>query len=162
MKGANVSKILDKMGNKIPDSVVSLVHSMQKDSTAQPFSEKSLAKARKILNGMVEEAQNRLDEKEIECKEFENRNRKAWVATRKDQARLAEQITGHIGVINKCEQGIQMCSEMIDEVKDTMQKEFEMYMKIHKADAAEMTLRMDDLAVAQFILSFTICDDKKP
>jgi len=150
------------MGKRMPDEVVSLVHSMQKDSTVQPFSEKSLAKARKILNGMVEEAQNRLDEKDIECKEFENRNRKAWAATRKDQARLAEQITGHIGVINKCEQGIQMCSEMIDEVKDTMQKEFEMYMKIHKADAAEMTLRMDDLAVAQFILSFTICDDKKP
>merc|ERR1712224_615753 len=125
MKHANVTDILDKMGKRMPDEVVSLVHSMEKTSTIkthgkQPFSEKSLAKARMILNGMVEEAQDRLDEKEIECKEFENRNRKAWAAARADQARLAEQITGHITVIGKCETGIQVCTKMIDEVKDTM------------------------------------------
>jgi len=164
LRDANVTEVMDKMGERMPDEVVSLVHSMQKTSqkAAQPFSEKSLAKARKILNGMIEEAQNRLDEKEIECKEFENRNRKAWDATRKDQARLAEQITGHIGVIGKAEQGIKMCDDMIDDLKETMQKEYEQYMKIKKADDAEMALRLDDLAVADFILSFTICDDKKP
>merc|ERR1719207_467357 len=128
-----MDNLQEKMGNKMPNEVVSLVHSMRKDSTVQPFSEKSLAKARKILNGMVEEAQDRLDEKEIECKEFENRNRKAWAATRADQSRIAEQITGHIAVIGKSESGIQAAEDMIDDLKDVHQKEEEQYNKIKAA-----------------------------
>ena len=75
MRHQNVTLILDKIGKRMPDEVVSLVKSTLHSGKQDPqFSEKSIAKARKILNGMVEEAQGRLDLKDIECKEFYQRN----------------------------------------------------------------------------------------
>lgn len=164
MQHMNVHEIMNKMGNRMPSEVVSLVKSSQQvgQNSSQPFSEKSIAKARRILNGMVEEAQGRLDVKDISCKEFYSRNRLAWTAARADQARLGEQITDLIRLIGDSNQGIQRVNDEIqglEEDRDRQTKEFE---DMKAADETEMISRKDDLAVAEFILSFTICSDKKP
>merc|ERR1719473_90198 len=57
------------------------------------FSEESLQKARKILNGMIETAQVELDAKTIECVEFRNRNRGQLEQVVADIARLTAQIS---------------------------------------------------------------------
>jgi len=84
-----------RLEGKLPVDVASLVHVVNiegKSKSQQPFAEESLAKARKYLNEMVEKAWHELDDKLIECKEFEDKNRGTFEQVMTDIARLAEQI----------------------------------------------------------------------
>merc|ERR1719443_677490 len=103
----DAQEVVEKMGDKIPAEVAALVKSTKHHRSDQPFSEKSLQKARKILNGMVEEAQVQLDKKMISCKEFYDRNRGAYGQVRTDLSRLGEQIADLIRLQGDSNKGIQ-------------------------------------------------------
>merc|ERR1719310_1384586 len=161
-KRMDAEEVVEKMGDQMPAQITALVKSSQKQHTGQPFSEESLTKARKILNGMVEDAQGRLDKKMIACKEFYDRNRGTFKQIRTDLARLGEQIADLIRLIADSNKGIQETDATIAALEEERAMKTKEYMTIKSADDIEMTSRRNDLAVAEFILKFTVCSDKKP
>jgi len=99
----SVSQVMRSVGNKLdvdhaiekiekknlPSDVVALVKaSGTKEHSSQPFSEASLDKARVALNGLVEASWKELDDKIIECKEFEEQNRGTFDQVTTDISRL--------------------------------------------------------------------------
>merc|ERR1719446_1317111 len=80
---------------KLPEDVASLIKTTAEDAgeSKQPFSEASLDKARVALNGLVEASWKELDDKIIECKEFEEQNRGTFEQVMSDISRLVEQIS---------------------------------------------------------------------
>lgn len=157
----DAEEVVEKLGDKLPSSVASLVHASTKSSNGQPFSEASLAKARKILNGMIEEAQVSLDLKTIECKTFQNRNRGQLEQVNNDISRLGEQLANLERLIAEANSGGKSVDADIEKLEEKLGEEQMAYETQLAADEKEMQMRKDDLAVAQFILMFTICEDKK-
>jgi hypothetical protein len=158
----DAEEIVAALGDKLPTEVASLVHAAVKKSTTskQPFSEKSLGKARNILNGMIEEAQKHMDEKMVECTQFQARNRGNLEQVVTDQARLASQLANLerlIGEANTGQKDMAAEIEKLEEKRGAAEKAYNDQLAI---DTAEMTSRKNDLAVAQFILSFTVCKEK--
>lgn len=159
----NPEEIVDKLGEKIPASIASLVKattSSQHTRGNQEFSEESLAKARRILNGMVEDAQTRLDLKTIECHNFRDRNRANFEQVAADQARLGTQLIELGGLIQDANAGIKDMSDKLEAVDEKLAEAQKAYDDMKREDDAEMLKRRDDLAVAEFILKFTVCKDK--
>jgi hypothetical protein len=166
---------LRRLDGKLPDEISSLLgdfsllhNSSQKNTVklnaaegkgSQPFSEQSLAKARNILNGMVESAQDELDAKLIECKEFEARNRGTYSQVMTDIARLGEQVADLERLRSEANQGISSKDAETTNAEALLEKETEEYNRIKLEDEAEMTIRRNDLAVVQFILELTKCPD---
>merc|ERR1719440_121466 len=132
----SAKEVVAKLGSKIPVEVAALVTEKK-----QPFSEKSLHKARKILNGMIEEAQVRLDKKTIACKEFYDRNRGMWKQIRTDLSRLGEQIADLIRLIADSNKGIQETDASIAMLEEEREIKTKEYMTIKSADDIEMASR---------------------
>merc|ERR1719359_1111029 len=80
-----------KLEGKLPAEMVSLVSSGG-EKQAPTFSEDSLAKALKVLNNLVEAGWKELDDKLINCKEFEEKNRGTYDQVMTDIARIAADI----------------------------------------------------------------------
>merc|ERR1719313_2369726 len=162
----DVEEVVDKWGDKLPKEVASMVKvtekHQRKDEKKQPFSEKSLAKARKILNGMVEEAQGRLDVERIRCKVFYDRNRGMFAQVMADLARLSAQIADLTRVIGETTDNIATTNQLILDNEAKFTEEKQAYDKDRAVDELDMKGRMDDLAVAQFILMFTVCKEGDP
>merc|ERR1719313_953512 len=162
----DVEEVVDKWGDKLPKEVASMVKvtekHQRKDEKKQPFSEKSLAKARKILNGMVEEAQGRLDVETIRCKVFYDRNRGMFAQVMADLARLSAQIADLTRVIGETTDNIAATNQLITENEAKFLAEKLAYDKDRAVDETDMKGRMDDLAVARFILMFTVCKEGDP
>jgi hypothetical protein len=123
------------------------------------FSEESLAKARKALNGLVEKAWIELDDKIMECKGFEDMNRENYGQVTRDIARLIEQINDLERVESESVDGIAMKEDEIRDVEALLEKETKAYNTEFAANSAELTIRQNDLDVFQFILVFTKCED---
>merc|ERR1719424_2410663 len=159
----DAEQIIDKLGDKLPPQVAALVHAAsKKGKTTQPFSEESLAKARNILNGMIEEAQVSLDLKMIECTTFQNRNRGNLEQVVTDQATIASQLANLerlIGEANNGQKDMAAAMEKLEEKRGAAEKAYNEQLKL---DQAEMTSRKNDMAVAQFILGFTVCKEPPP
>merc|ERR1719191_2170758 len=136
-KNLDAEEVVEKLGNKIPSEVAALVKSTKQHRAAQPFSEKSLHKARKILNGMIEEAQVQLDKKTIACKEFYDRNRGMWKQIRTDLSRLGEQIADLIRLIADSNKGIQETDATIATINEEREVKIKEYMTIKGADDIE-------------------------
>merc|ERR1719446_1712209 len=130
---------------------------MGRMASKQPFDEDSLAKARKYLNEMMESAWKELDDKVIECKEFEDRNRGHFEQVMTDIARLGEQIADLQRVISQTVEFINTKDLEILAVQAKLKEETTIYMKIYLTNKQDMTIRRNDLAVFQFMLKLTKC-----
>lgn len=119
--------------------------------------EKSIDKARGILNGLIQAAQKELDAKTLECKEFRQRNREISGQVKTDLARLGEQITYLKGVEAEANSGIADADAAVTKIEEEMAQEQEEFDKIRLLDQEEMTWRENDLRVAEFILRLTKC-----
>jgi uncharacterized protein YegL len=166
-KHLGADEVVEKLGNKLPTDISAIVkssksHHGESDEQKQPFSEKSLAKARKILNGMVEEAQARLDTETIRCKVFYDRNRGMFAQVMADLARLSAQIADLTRVIGETTDNIAGTNQLILDNEAKFTEEKQAYDKDKSVDDLDMKGRMDDLAVAQFILMFTVCKKGDP
>merc|ERR1719258_527533 len=121
------------------------------------FSEDSLAKALKYLNMMMVNAWKELDEKVIECKEFEDRNRGSFEQVMTDIARLGEQIADLQRVISETVEFINTKDLEILAVQAKLKQETTIYLRIYYTNKQEITIRKNDLAVFQFMLKLTKC-----
>jgi len=145
----------------IPDDVVVLIKTAAADQSGsqQPFSEASLDKARVALNGLVEASWKEMDDKIIECKEFEEQNRGTFSQVVSDISRLVEQISDLQRIDTESMSGIAQMEQEIDDVEATIAEEQKIYSQIRAVNEAEMTVRQADLDVFTFILVFTKCAD---
>jgi len=156
----DIKAAAEHVEGKLPEDVASLVRTSVKTGKAmsqQPFSEASLAKARKYLNQMMIDAWKELDEKVIECKEFEDKNRGSFEQVMTDIARLAEQIADWQRVISETVEYISTKDLEILAVQAKLKEETTIYLRIYYQNKQEMTIRKNDLAVFQFMLTLTKC-----
>jgi len=143
----------------LPQDVVSLVRTAASGSSTQPFSEASLDKARVVLNGMVESSWKEMDDKIIECKEFEEQNRGTYEQVTTDISRLVEQISDLQRIETESISGISSSEQEISDVEASLAEETKIYQQIYAVNNAEMVVRQADLDVFTFILTFTKCAD---
>jgi len=171
----SVSELVRSVGNKmdlkaaaekvekkdLPADVAVLVKTaaVAESGSQQPFSEASLDKARVALNGLVEASWKEMDDKIIECKEFEEQNRGTFAQVVTDISRLVEQISDLQRIDTESMAGISQMEQEISDVEDTMAEEQKIYTQIRAVNEAEMTIRQADLDVFTFILTFTKCAD---
>merc|ERR1719157_483108 len=118
-----------------------------------------MAKARIALNDLVEKAWVELDDKIIECKEYQEMNRATFDQVVTDISRLVEQITDLERVETESLEGIAKMEMEIKAVEAEMSKETKIYNFNFAKNTEELTRRQNDLDVFQFILTFTRCDD---
>merc|ERR1719265_2743346 len=146
---------------KLPDDVAALIKTQARDasSSQQPLSEASLDKARVALNGLVEASWKELDDKIIECKEFEEQNRGTFDQVVTDISRLVEQISDLQRIESESIDGIASTEQQIQDVEATLAEEKKIYDQIYAVNNAEMVIRQNDLDVFTFILVFTKCAD---
>merc|ERR1719498_335950 len=126
---------------------------------AAAFSEESLAKARKALNGLVEKAWIELDDKIMVCKGFEDMNRENYGQVTRDIARLIEQINDLERIKADSVEGINTKDQEIKAVEELIAKETKEYNMEYSVNSAQLTIHQNDLDVFQFILVFTKCED---
>jgi len=143
---------------KLPASVTSLVNSAA-SGTRTEFDEASMSKARVALNGLVETAWEELDDKIIECKEYQEMNRATFDQVTTDISRLVEQITDLERVESEAVEGISKTEMEIQAVEDELSKETKIYNYNYAKNSEELTKRQNDLDVFQFILTITRCPD---
>jgi len=141
----------------LPDEVRAMV-STASTGTKGNFDEASLGKARIALNDLVEKAWVELDDKIIECKEYQEMNRGTFDQIVTDISRLVEQITDLERVETESMEGIAKMEMEIKAVEGELSKETKIYNYNFAKDTEELTKRQNDLDVFQFILVFTKCD----
>jgi len=117
----------------------------------------AISKARKILNGMMESAQNELDEKTMRCKEFHERNRGQWGQVDTDLKRLSTQISNLEGIKQDSTAEINKSTEFVNTVEEELLKEQITHDDLRRIDEEEMVWRKNDLRVAEFLLKLTKC-----
>merc|ERR1719253_1158296 len=144
---------------KLPSDVQSLVKTASGSSVAGEFSEASMAKARIALNDLVEKAWVELDDKIIECKEYQEMNRGTFDQVVTDISRLVEQITDLERVETESLEGVAKMEMEIKGVEAELSKETKIYNLNFAKNTEELTKRQNDLDVFQFILTFTRCSD---
>jgi hypothetical protein len=143
---------------KLPTDVQALVKTSASKS-AGAFTEESMAKARIALNDLVEKAWVELDDKIIECKEYQEMNRATFDQVVTDISRLVEQITDLERVETESLEGIAKTEMQIKDVEAELSKETKIYNFNFAKNSEELTRRQNDLDVFQFILTFTRCSD---
>ena len=150
----NVEHAIEKIEKKnLPSDVVALVKAAStKEHSTQPFSEASLDKARVALNGLVEASWKELDDKIIECKEFEEQNRGTFDQVTTDISRLVEQISDLQRIESESINGIAATEQQIEDVEASLAEEKKVYDQIYAVNNAEMIIRQNDLDVFTFIL----------
>jgi len=172
-KGPNVAEAMRTVASKIdvkaaaqklehknlPQDVASLVRITASGMSTQPFSEASLDKARVVLNGMVEASWKEMDDKIIECKEFEEQNRGTFAQVTTDISRLVEQISDLQRIESESINGGTASEQEISDVEASLAEETKIYQQIYAVNSAEMVVRQNDLDVFTFILQFTKCAD---
>merc|ERR1719272_1580660 len=156
----DVNAAAQKLEHKnLPQDVASLVRITSSGMSTQPFSEASLDKARVVLNGMVEASWKEMDDKIIECKEFEEQNRGTYEQVTTDISRLVEQISDLQRIESESINGGTSSEQEITDVEASLAEETKIYQQIYAVNSAEMVVRQNDLDVFTFILQFTKCAD---
>jgi len=144
----------------LPADVQSLVKTASATHTGKAgFDETSMAKARIALNDLVEKAWVELDDKIIECKEYQEMNRATFDQVTTDISRLVEQITDLERVETESLEGIAKMEMEIKAVEAELSKETKIYNYNFAKNTEELNHRQNDLDVFQFILTFTRCAD---
>merc|ERR1719247_5275 len=144
--------------DKLPSDVQALVKTST-STVKEEFTEESMAKARIALNDLVEKAWIELDDKIIECKEYQEMNRATFDQIVTDISRLVEQITDLERVETESLEGISKTEMEIKAVEAEISKETKIYNYNYAKNSEELTKRQNDLDVFQFILTFTRCPD---
>jgi hypothetical protein len=142
----------------LPADVRAMVSTASTGSQSR-FDEASMAKAKIALNDLVEKAWVELDDKIIECKEYQEMNRGTFDQIVTDISRLVEQITDLERVETESLEGIAKMEMEIKAVEGEMSKETKIYNFNFAKNNEELQKRQNDLDVFQFILTFTKCDD---
>merc|ERR1719272_2420968 len=113
----------------LPADVAVLVKTaaVAESGSQTPFSEASLDKARVVLNGLGEASWKEMDDKIIECKEFEEQNRGTFEQVVSDISRLVEQISDLQRVETESMAGIAQMEQELQDVEATLAEETKIY-----------------------------------
>merc|ERR1719313_788895 len=141
----NVDAAARRLETKLPQDMASLVQRSLKDESHQSFAEDSLAKALKYLNMLTVKAWKELDDKLIECKEFEDKNRGSFKQVSTQIATLSEYISDLSAMKAQATEMINVKEQEIIATTAMLKKETEIYMKIFLENKMEMTIRRNDL-----------------
>merc|ERR1719281_397094 len=127
--------------------MISLVSRGKEDPAVQAptFDETSLAKALKVLNNLIEAGWKELDDKLVECKEFEEKNRGTYDQVMTDIARIAENIADLERERNKAQQCINDKEEEIIKVTEELKAATISYTLEYLKNSREMNIRRNDL-----------------
>jgi len=151
---------VQQLDGKLPEDVASLVHmtAEQGTKTHGTFDENSMAKARKILNGMMYKAWFELDDVIFECMEFRDRNRGTYTQVVADLARLGSTLAE----LNQKRIWASECQTQQEnlriETEGVLEKTRQTYNAIFTENSRDLTIKTNDLAVFDFILNATHCD----
>jgi len=156
-KAIHKFKDYDKL--KLPHDIQALLSSRTRGENVE-LDEGAITKARKILNQMMESAQDELDAKTMTCKEFHERNRQTWAQVSTDLKRLSTQIADLEGVKQESTSEIAKATEFVNDIEEQRQAEQLVYDDIRRVDEEEMVWRKNDLRVAEFLLKLTKCKGK--
>merc|ERR1719272_1177053 len=121
----------------LPTDVRALVKSAS--TSTGGFDETSMAKARIALNDLVETAWVGLDDKIIECKEYQEMNRATFDQVVTDISRLVEQITDLERVETESLEGIAKMEMEIKAVEAELSKETKIYNYNYAKNSEELT-----------------------
>merc|ERR1719327_937190 len=157
VQNMNVDAAARRLESKLPQDMASLARASVKDESQQPFAESSLAKARNYLNMLTVKAWKELDDKLIECKEFEDKNRGSFKQVLTQIATLSEYISDLSAMKAQATEMINVKEQEIIVTKQMLKKETDIYMKIFLENKMEMTIRKNDLAVFSFMLKLVAC-----
>merc|ERR1719316_1879888 len=157
LRKVDLKEVATRLRGKVPANVISLIRLGGRSKASQPFEEASLEKARKVLNELVEKAWKELDDKIIECKEFEEKNRGTYDQVVTDIARIGEDIADFIKAKGDAQECINVKEQEIIELTMTLKEETEVYMKNLLENKREMKIRKADLAVFEFMMKLTKC-----
>lgn len=145
--------------HRLPENVQSMISTVSDSGGDGSFDADSMSKARIALNEMVEKAWIELDDKIIECKEYQEMNRATFDQVTTDISRLVEQITDLERVETESLEGISKTEMQIKDVMGEISKETKIYNYNFAKNNEELTRRQNDLDVFQFILEVTRCSD---
>merc|ERR1719487_3027117 len=152
-----MKEAIARIEGHVPIDVTNLLRA-DVEGTAEPkFSEDSLQKAREVLNLLVGKAWAELDEKVMECKVFEDRNRDTFEQVITDIARLGETIADFERLRVEATEDIGEKEEEIISLVAEFKKQTDVYNEIRLANTREMMIRRNDLAVFQFMMQLTKC-----
>lgn len=143
---------------KLPHNIQSLLR--EANDGDMKLADGAIGKARGILNGMMESAQDELDAKTMECKEFKERNRGTWNQVATDLKRLQQQITDLEGIKQESSSEIAISTGFVMSVEEEKEGEQVFYDNERQTDEDEMVWRQNDLKVAEFLLKLTKCKDE--
>lgn len=113
--------------HRLPQDVQALIKTTSETTHGVGFDETSMAKARLALNDLVEKAWVELDDKIIECKEYQEMNRATFDQVVIDMSRLAEQITDLQRIETESSLSIAKFDMEIRAVHDSMERETRIY-----------------------------------
>jgi len=144
---------------KAPASVVALVHGgmavgRQQPATASP---EEVTKAVGTLNSMALKAQERLDQKVVECHEFREKNLATTKQVAGDLSRLGQQIANAARVLTSTLGSMEEISTNAQQAKEEQEREYLNYQQLRKVDEAQYKERQQDLLVAESMLNLTQC-----
>mmetsp|Transcript_130844 Transcript_130844/g.317830 ORF Transcript_130844/g.317830 Transcript_130844/m.317830 type:complete len:996 (-) Transcript_130844:110-3097(-) len=165
MKTANgkmdIQEAVTQLEGELPADVASLVKLTGGSSSKAKsrLEEDSMQKARGILNNMMSDAMLELDDVVFECKEFHERNRGTYEQVVNDLARLGSQLGGLAEKRVGAAQGIASYDAQRKLVEGSMETTTQQFTATKYEDSAELTRRKNDLAVFDFILNLTACQD---
>jgi hypothetical protein len=120
---------------------------------------KIVQKAIVNLNGMVFQAQIRLDAKNDECEEFKAKYTETLDQINGDLARLGEELGNTARAILVHLGGIDANILNNEQTKEELQEELLAYNEVRNADLIVLQERETNLAVSAFILVFSACPD---
>merc|ERR1719387_1519466 len=149
---------IDRISEKVPKDVATLLRVSVEGQAKQPFAEESLAKALAVLNDLLFKALNELDDVIIECKTFEDKNRGTFDQVMTDIARLGESIADLERMDAESQESINVKEAEIQSISVELHKEIFFYLKNLFEDRREMAIRKGDLAVFQFMMQLTKCE----
>merc|ERR1719387_1178073 len=159
LRDVDLRGTIDRISEKVPKDVATLLRVSVDDKSKQPFPEESLAKALSVLNELLEKAMKELDSVVIECKTFEDKNRGTFDQVMTDIARLGETIADLERMSAEAQENINVKEAEIQSVTAQLQKETDLYNRILFEDKREMAIRQGDLAVFQFMMELTKCEE---
>merc|ERR550514_1601888 len=159
LRDVDLRATVDRLTKKVPKDVANLLRVTVGGKSKQPFPEESLAKALSVLNELLFKALSELDTVIIECKTFEDKNRGTFDQVMTDIARLGETIADLERMSAEAQENINVKEAEIQVVMEQLKKETDIYKKILFEDKREMAIRQGDLAVFEFMMQLTKCEE---
>merc|ERR1719359_787982 len=160
LRQVDLRDTVDRISHKVSKDVANLLRvTVEGKSVKQPFPEESLAKALAVLNELLFKALSELDDVIIECKVFEDANRATFDQVMTDIARLGETIADLERQSAEAQENINVKEAEIQTVMAQIKKETYLYQSILMEDRREMAIRKGDLAVFQFMMELTKCEE---